>query len=69
MQSRFAMCEVQFLDQLAHALRCRDDPKLTPAGIVLLNRVVMDRYELCHELGLGVEAATLVFKHRFEVAR
>ena len=61
----------QFLDQLAHALRMqeRQRGKINAAGYRMLDRVAWERYCLCCELGLGVEAATLVVQHRFEVAR
>ncbi len=61
----------QFLDQLAHAMRQKElhRDRLNAAGYRMLDRVAWERYCLCCELGMGTEAATLVFKHRFEVAR
>jgi hypothetical protein len=61
----------QIVASLAHALRqnARYRDKITDGGRRALDRAILARYELCVDLGLGADADTLVFEHRFEVAR
>lgn len=61
----------QIVASLAHALRMKELHRaiLPPVARRLLDRAIWDRYMLCHDLGLGVDADTLVFKHRSAVAR
>ena len=70
-QLNAAVDGAQLLEQLARALRQHKQhyDGISDAGRRALKMAILDRYELCCDLGMGADAGALVLMHRFKVAK